>query len=89
VCSDGTRVEAVTASDSFVGDIGIIATGASALPSGATSSGGHTVRPVHGITLRVRGLDRSAQPMIRSFVKGGTFLHGESTGRIQRLGRVL
>ena len=42
VCSDGTRVEAVTASDSFVGDIGIIATGASALPSGATSSGGHT-----------------------------------------------
>jgi glycine oxidase len=86
VCSDGTRVEAVTASDSFVGDIGIIATGASALPSGATSSGGHTVRPVHGITLRVRGLDRSAQPMIRSFVKGGTFYMVSRPGGYNVLG---
>ena len=73
VSGDGTRVEAVTASGSFVGDIGIIANGANALPTGATTSGSHSVRPIHGITVRVRGLDRSSQPMIRSFVRGKSF----------------
>jgi glycine oxidase len=72
VCSDDARVNATTESDSFGADFGIIATGANALPEGARTSGQHTVRPVHGITVRVRGLDRSAQPMIRSFVRGRT-----------------
>ena len=73
VSSDGTCVEATTASETYVGDIGIIATGANPLPAGATTSGSHSIRPVHGITVRVRGLDRSSQPMIRSFVRGAMF----------------
>lgn len=86
VCGDGTRVEAVTTSDTFVGDIGIIATGANALPSGATSSGSNAVRPVHGVTVRVRGLDRSTQPMIRSFVRGATFYMVSRPGGYDVLG---
>jgi glycine oxidase len=70
VSGEGCEVEAVTASGSFVGDIGIIATGAAAPPAGATTSGEHVIRPVHGITVRVKGIDRSTQPMIRSYVKG-------------------
>ena len=73
VSNDHTHVTALTASGSFEGDIGIIATGAGALPPGARTSGQHEIRPVHGITVRVKGIDRSAQPMIRSYVKGNTF----------------
>jgi glycine oxidase len=72
VCGDGTHVHATTSFDTFAGDVGIIATGAGPLPAGATTSGIHTVRPVHGITVRVHGIDRSAQPMLRSFVRGAT-----------------
>ncbi len=86
VCGDGTRVEAKTGSESFVGDIGIIATGANDLPQGAATSGSHTVRPIHGITVRVRGIDRSAQPMIRSFVRGSTFYMVSRTGGYNVLG---
>lgn len=86
VCGDGSHVEATTAHDSFVGDIGILATGAGALPKGATSSGRHVVRPVHGITVRVRGIDRSAQPMIRSFVRGNTFYMVSRPGGYNVLG---
>ena len=73
VSSDGSSVEATTASGRFVGDIGILATGADPLPAGAATSSNHSVRPIHGVTVRVKGLDRSAQPMIRSFVRGDTF----------------
>lgn len=86
VSGDGSRVEAVTASETFAGDIGIIATGANALPTGATTSGIHSVRPIHGITVRVRGLDRSSQPMIRSFVKGNTFYMVSRPGGYDVLG---
>lgn len=72
VCDDGARVRVTTEFDTYDADLGIIATGANALPVGAETSGRHVVRPVHGITVRVRGLDRSAQPMIRSFVRGRT-----------------
>jgi len=72
VGGDANGVKATTASGEFVGDIGIMATGAFPVPSGVTTSGTHSVRPVHGITVRVRGIDRSSQPMIRSFVKGST-----------------
>jgi glycine oxidase len=86
VCGDDVRVEAVTTSDTFVGDIGIIATGANVLPRGATTSGSNAVRPVHGVTVRVRGIDRSAQPMIRSFVRGGTFYMVSRPGGYNVLG---
>jgi len=72
VADDDARVTATTESDTFCADLGIIATGANALPVGAETSGQHIVRPVHGITVRVRGIDRSTQPMIRSFVCGST-----------------
>jgi len=83
---DGTRVEATTESETFAGDIGIVATGAYALPFGATTSGRHVVRPVHGITVRVRGIDRSAQPMVRSFVRGATFYMVSRPGGYNVLG---
>ena len=86
VCGDGTQVKATTASDTFVGDVGIIATGANTLPSGATTSGRHAVRPIHGITVRVRGIDRSTQPMIRAFVRGGTFYMVSRPGGYDVLG---
>jgi len=72
VCGDETKVRASTESDTFGADLGIIATGANSLPAGAETSGQHLVRPVHGITVRVRGIDRSSQPMIRSFVRGAS-----------------
>lgn len=86
VCGDGTRVEARTDTASFSGDIGIIATGANELPQGASTSGVHNVRPIHGITVRVRGIDRSAQPMLRSFVRGGTFYMVSRAGGYNVLG---
>ncbi len=72
VCDDDAQVRATTASDVFSADRGIIATGANVLPKGAQTSGRHVVRPVHGITVRVRGVDRSSQPMVRSFIRGST-----------------
>lgn len=86
VCGDGTHVEAITARDTFHGDFGVIATGASALPDGAETSGQHSVRPIHGITIRVQGIDRSSQPMIRSFVRGNTFYMVSRPGGYSVLG---
>jgi glycine oxidase len=86
VCGDGAHVEATTASGTFVGELGIIATGAGPLPTGATTSGIHVVRPIHGITVRVRGFDRSTQPMIRSFVRGATFYMVSRDGGYNVLG---
>ena len=86
VCADGDHVEATTAHDAFHGDVGVIATGAGALPLGASTSGRHSVRPIHGITVRVRGLDRSTQPMIRSFVRGNTFYMVSRPGGYNVLG---
>jgi glycine oxidase len=86
VSGDEHHVEAVTSSGSFVGDVGIIATGAAGLPDGVVASGDHVVRPVHGITVRVRGIDRSAQPMIRSFVRGNTFYMVSRPGGYDVLG---
>jgi glycine oxidase len=72
VCGDDAHVKVTTEGETFDADFGIIATGADALPTGAGTSGQHVVRPVHGITVRVRGIDRSAQPMLRAFVRGRT-----------------
>lgn len=86
VCGDDKSVIATTASGSFTGDIGIMALGAYPLPSGATVSGNHSVRPIHGVTVRVRGVDRSSLPMIRSLVRGGAFYMVSRPGGYDVLG---
>jgi glycine oxidase len=73
VCGDESGVAAETASGSFRGSTGILATGHLGLPLGAENSGAHSIRPVHGVTARVQGVDRAAQPTIRAFVRGRTF----------------
>lgn len=64
------RVVAVTDSASFHGDVGILATGSRPLPHGVAEHAEHAVRPVRGMTVRVEGLDRSNQPVLRAFVRG-------------------
>jgi len=86
VCDDAQHVKAITERDSFEGDLGVLATGAGALPVGAVTSGRHQVRPIHGITVRVRGVDRSTAPMIRSFVRGATFYMVSRPGGYNVLG---
>jgi glycine oxidase len=66
-------VVAETNDEQFTGDTGVLATGASALPLGVSTSGEHAVRPVRGLTVRVQGLDRSAQPVVRAYVRGRAF----------------
>ncbi len=70
VAVEGQHVVAVTDSNSFEGDVGILATGARPLPHGATEHAEHAIRPVRGMTVRVEGLDRSEQPTLRAFVRG-------------------
>jgi glycine oxidase len=77
------RVESVSAFDDHVevttvegctaGDVGLLATGASALPKGIAETLDHAVRPVRGMTVRVSGFDRSAQPVVRAFIRGRSF----------------
>ena len=69
---DGPYV-VVTADTSYRGDVGLLATGARALPTGVAQRASHSVRPVRGMTLRVVGLDRSDQPTVRAFVRGRPF----------------
>ncbi len=70
VAGDERSVVAFTASQRLDADVGLLTTGWSPLPQGAHASGVHSVRPVHGITLRVQGLDRSAEPTVRAHVRG-------------------
>jgi glycine oxidase len=64
-------------------------TGSAALPGGAVISGQHTVRPVHGVTLRVQGVDRSALPIVRAFVRGRNFYMVSRPGGYCVLGATL
>lgn len=64
-------VTAVTAAGTYHGDVGVLATGACALPNGARAE--HVVRPIRGITCRVVGLDRSTLPTFRAFIRGRAF----------------
>lgn len=73
VSSSPTGVGAKTALGDYHAAVGILATGAVALPRGAEVSDENVVRPVRGMTMRVEGLDRSAQPTIRAFVHGHMF----------------
>ncbi len=72
VSSAGNRAHANTITASFDRPLGLIATGVGALPAGVVSPHRNRIRPIHGITVRVCGLDRSDQPMIRSYVRGRT-----------------
>lgn len=67
---DDSRVEVTTTERRGVGDIGVLATGARALPGGVGQRADNVVRPVRGMTVRVRGVDRSEQPTLRAFVRG-------------------
>jgi glycine oxidase len=71
--SDAQHVVASTGTDEIRGDRGILATGAQGLPKGALASGDNVVRPIRGVTVRVQGIDRSAQPIVRAFVRGRAF----------------
>lgn len=67
------RVEVTTRDTIAQADLGILATGASGLPEGLAQRARQSVRPVRGMTVRVQGLDRSRQPMVRAFVRGRVF----------------
>jgi glycine oxidase len=89
ITSDKSGVSADTCNESYSGATGILATGSAALPGGAVSSGRHTVRPVHGVTLRVQGVDRSALPTVRAFVRGRNFYMVSRPGGYCVLGATL
>lgn len=65
-----TQVDIATSRDNYRGDVGILATGSRALPEGVAQRVSHVVRPVRGMTIRIRALDRSEQPVLRAFVRG-------------------
>jgi glycine oxidase len=67
---EDARVEATTTERRCQGDIGVLATGAQGLPGGVGERVANVVRPVRGMTVRVQGVDRSAQPTLRAFVRG-------------------
>jgi len=67
--SDG-HVDLATSVGAYRGDVGILATGSRALPEGVAQRVAHVVRPVRGMTVRVRGIDRSDQPVLRAYVRG-------------------
>lgn len=68
--TDGDHVEVTTEDQAFRGDVGILATGARPLPRGVAQRVANVVRPVRGMTVRVQGVDRSALPTLRAFVRG-------------------
>jgi glycine oxidase len=67
------HVVVTTADRSFRGDVGILATGARALPTGVAQRVANVIRPVRGMTVRVQGVDRSTLPTLRAFVRGRPF----------------
>jgi glycine oxidase len=73
VSGDAHGVYAITATGTFSALKGILATGALNVPGGAVTSGANVVRPVHGVTMRVNGVDRSSLPTVRAFARGRNF----------------
>lgn len=70
---DERSVVARTPSRELHADVGVLATGWAPLPTGALTSALNSVRPVQGVTVRVRGEDRGAGPMVRGYVRGRMF----------------
>jgi glycine oxidase len=73
VTSFDDHIEVTTEEGVTKGDVGLLATGASVLPKGVAENVEHSIRPVRGMTVRVSGFDRSAQPVVRAFVRGRSF----------------
>ena len=71
--TQGNQVSVTTAEGEFRGDAGVLATVAQPLPRGLAERVANVVRPVRGMTVRVQGLDRSSQPMVRAYVRGRSF----------------
>jgi len=65
------RRRIITATNEWDVDAVIFTTGAAPIPSGVSAKS--SVRPIRGVTVRLRGLDRFKQPMVRSFVRGRPF----------------
>jgi glycine oxidase len=68
--SNTDEVTVATKDASYRADAGLFATGAYELPDGLQTLATTEVRPVRGMTVRVQGLDRSDEPMLRAFVRG-------------------
>jgi glycine oxidase len=64
------KVEVTTPTDTYHGKVGILATGSNPLPDGVGQRVAHLVRPVRGMTVRVKGIDRSGEPVVRAYVRG-------------------
>jgi glycine oxidase len=79
-------VDVTTTEGSFHGDVGLLATGARALPDGVAHEVANVVRPVRGMTVRVRGIDRSTLPTLRAFVRGRAFYMVSRPGGYDVLG---
>ena len=82
-------VVAWTSDQMFTARHGIFATGAAPLPQGVPDATGAAVRPVRGITVRVRGIDRGPAPMVRSFVRGRSFYYLSRPGGYGILGATM
>jgi glycine oxidase len=80
IASEVTRIESgdhdvrvFTDVGDYAGGCGLLATGAAGLVAGAPTGARNAVRPVRGVTLRVRGLDRSGVATLRALVRGRPF----------------
>ena len=81
-CSRVVSRVVVEADDgSLEGDLGLVATGSTGLPTGLEAPPATSVRPVRGMTLRVVGPDRYHLPMVRAYVHGRPFY---AVGRAER-----
>lgn len=67
--ADDTRVTLATAGEDVSGDVGLLATGARPLPSGVAERVATVVRPVRGMTVRIKGVERVSLPTLRAFVR--------------------
>ncbi len=65
---------------------GIVTTGAAGLPAGLSGPESARVRPVRGVTARVRGLERVNAPTIRAFLRGRAFYMVSRPGGYHVLG---
>jgi glycine oxidase len=75
----GVKVRLETGDAKFDFDSVLFTTGSSPLPSSLATI--ESVRPIRGVTVRLKGLDRFLKPMVRSYVRGRPFyLVGRSEG---------
>lgn len=63
-------VEVTTSTGVVRADMGLLATGSRPLPEGVAQRVAHVTRPVRGMTVRMKGIDRSPEPVLRAYVRG-------------------